>query len=166
MNRKLSHTALIVTQLCVAACYREIHPIHAEPGEGFALVFNGFVYVGMDVDENSHTNSGLEMPSRVSPGHEYVFHHTKPFDSLEFARTKLPPRLQNLASRVTQDVDHGSIVFVDPGGVLWSVKFARGGCTGIIAAHRCMDLTSRKPFKDTRFGESDFVLTLNGQCPP
>jgi hypothetical protein len=164
MNPMFTRTALILIQVCAPTCSRAIHPIHAESGQGFASLFDGFVYVGVDVDQNSHTNSGLEMPDQVSPDHEYVFHHERPFEVMQFARSTLPRRLQSLGFTVTRDVDHGTIVDMDPGGALWGVRFARGACTGVVVTRRCLDLTSRKLFKDSRWGESDFVLTLHGQC--
>jgi hypothetical protein len=113
MNPRFTRTALILIQLCGTACSRAIHPIHAESGQGFASLFDGFVYVGVDVDQNSHTNSGLEMPDRVAPDHEYVFHHERPFDMMRFARTTLPRRLQSLGFTVKRDVGNGTIVDMD-----------------------------------------------------
>lgn len=164
MSANRVRIALIVLQLSLAACNRDIHPVRAGPGQGFASLFDGFVYVGVDVDERSHTSYGLPVPNRILPDHDYIFHRSRPFDMMEFARITLPERLKALGFTVTQDVDHGTIVDMDPGGVLWAVKFARGGCTGIVDTRRCPDLTSRKLFKDSRWGESDFVLTLHGNC--
>jgi hypothetical protein len=155
---------LLAAQLTLAACYRQVRPVRAEPGHGFASLFDGFVYIGSDVDPKSHTNAGMTVPTPILPGHEYFFHHTVPFDGLVFARTVLPERLRSLGFSVTQTVDQASIAFMDPGGALWSVRFARDGCTGVVGTQRCMDLTSRKLFRDFRWGESDFVLTLHGQC--
>jgi hypothetical protein len=164
MKNRASLAIVLATQLSLVTCYRHIRPVRAEPGQGFASLFDGFVYVGTNVDLKSHSNAGLGVPTSILSGREYFFHHTDTFDSLVFARTVLPERLQSLGFSVTQTVDQGSIAFMDPGGALWSVRFSRGACTGLIGTQRCMDLTSRKLFKDSRWVESDFVLTLQGQC--
>jgi hypothetical protein len=164
MNSRALCATVILVQLGLPSCSREIHAIHAGPGHGFASLFDGFVYVGMDVERGSHSTSGLDMPNQILPEHAYVFHHEIPFDDVGFARTILPDRLQRLGFSVTNDVDHGSMGVMDPGGNLWGVEFARAGCTGVIGTRPCDDLTSRKLFRDTRWGESDYVLRLHGQC--
>jgi hypothetical protein len=127
-------------------------------------VFGGFVYVGSGVNPRSHSNSGLEVPTPLKPDREYVFHHTKPFDSLEFASLVLPERLEALGYSLTDPLDPRKVGYIDPGGALWGVRFIRGACSGLIYTRRCLDITSRSPLRDLRMTESDFVLTLHGQC--
>jgi hypothetical protein len=49
----------------------------------------------------------MEMPARILPDHDYVFHHASPFDEAEFARTVLPKQLEKLGFSVTKAVDAG-----------------------------------------------------------
>ncbi|WP_041855706.1 hypothetical protein [Candidatus Korobacter versatilis] len=153
---------LVVLIVCgvLLQCSCRVHTVPADGG--FVTVFEGFVYVGMDVNRNSHSNYGEDAPVQFFADHSYVFHHRVPFDDVEFARTDLPLKLQRLGFSVTSPVN--DVAVVDPGGELWGVKFARADCSGVIYSRPCPSLIKRSFPKDRRWGESEFVLELHGAC--
>jgi len=155
---------LLVNQIGVVSCSSQEHVIHGEPSNGFSYIFDGFVCVGADVNRESHNSSGMEMPPRILTDHDYVFHHTSPFDEADFARTSLPQRLEKFGFSVTKAVDAGQ-GFVAIGPVhMWSVNFARGNCSGSIGNRVCPDLTKKRPFQNSRWQPSDYILALHGSC--
>jgi hypothetical protein len=164
MRKRTRFSILISIALGLGACNREIRLVKAEPGGGFASLFDGFAYIGSDVNMECHLSSGVDVPALFLPGHEYVFHHTKPFNSMEFARTAQTQRLQMLGFSLTKNVDTGFRGTIDPGGAVWSLEFERGDCSGRIFTRPCADLIRMRPFKDDRWTESDYVLKLRGPC--
>lgn len=141
-----------------------VQTVHSGPTAGVASLWDGFVYVGEDVDRTSHSNYGQDLPAKFLRGREYVFHHRVPFDDVEFAGKALPSRLKMLGFSITSTVDDGGVIDMDPGGAMWHVKFARPDCSGIIHSRPCASLIERRIFADYRWGESDFVLELEGTC--
>ena len=150
--------------LGLISCASQEHVVHVGESGGFSQVFEGFVYVGADVNRESHDSSSLEMPRPVVADHDYVFHHASPFDEAEFARTVLPKRLEKLGFSVTKPVDTGQ-GFVAVGPIhMWSVNFVRGDCSGSVGNRVCLDLTKRRLFRNSRWQPSDYVLALHGSC--
>jgi hypothetical protein len=164
MRRKIFFGVALVAYLLSTACTGPVQLVEVKPGHGFASLFNGFAYVGNDVDPGSHNVLGQNIPMSFLPDHQYFFHHTRPFDSFKFAGNDLPERLSSLGFSVTKPYNEGRIGTSDPGGEFWEVQFSRGRCSGQISAQGCGVLTARTLFKDSRWTESDFVLTLRGQC--
>ncbi len=168
MNNRVLYSFLITCLLGLASCRVQEHVVDGRPGQGFRFVFDGFVYVGTDVDRNSHSRWGTPLPERIVADHVYVFHHERPFDEVEFARRELPIRLEKEGFLVTKPVDAGQ-GFIAAGPVaMWSVQFSGGQCRGSIGNQTCLDLTRkdflRRLFKNTRWEESDYLLSLKGQC--
>lgn len=148
----------------LAGCNSPRHLVHGEPSNGFGYIFDGFVYMGVDVDPKEHISSGLEMPHRILTNHDYVFHHSSPFDETAFARTSLPQRLERLGFTVTKAVD-AEQGFVAVGPVnMWFVRFERGSCSGSIGNRVCLDLTKRRLFRTQGWEPSDYILSLHGSC--
>lgn len=165
MRRNLTFLAILLAgQLGLVSCSSQEHVVHAQPSSGFSYIFEGFVYIGTDVNRESHNSGGMEMPARILRDHDYVFHHASPFDEAEFARTALPKQLEKLGFSVTKAVDAGQ-GFVAIGPVnMWSVHFARGDCSGSIGNRVCLDLTKRRLFRNSRWQPSDYILALHGSC--
>jgi len=165
LRTRLSLALLLAANIVVVSCCFQQRVVHSQSGRGFGNVFDGFVYVGMDVNRDSHDACGLEMPARFVSGHDYVFHHARPFDPhLEFARTVVPQRLADLGFAMTKAVDapQGPVSFSS--GILWFVQFGRERCGGSLKGQPCLDLTKRRLFTNTRWEETDYVLHLQGNC--
>jgi len=152
--------------LCVdAACYYRQSPIRVAGRDGFESVFNGFVYIGKDVDRDSHNSAGNTFPNSLLVGHKYVLHHERPFDGVQFARDILPSRLRGMGLTVTKSVDSGQGPYVVEPVTVWSVSFRRGSCSGIIYTDVCRDLTRRHLFRNPlQYEEEDYYIQLQGDC--
>jgi hypothetical protein len=151
-------------QLGLVSCSSQEHIVHGQRSSGFGDVFEGFVFVGVDVKRESHNARGMEMPRRILANHDYVFHHTYPFDDAVFAGTSVPQYLEKLGFSVTKEVDAGQgLIAVGPVH-MWSVNFVRGNCSGSIGNRVCLDLTKRRLFRNSRWEQSDNILTLHGGC--
>jgi hypothetical protein len=155
---------LIISQLCFVACYSQEHVVHSDPSNSFSYIFDSFVYVGIDVNRESHNVNGTELPAAFLPDHDYVFHHVSAFDEAEFARVSLPRYLEKFGFSVTKVADAGQgFVAIGP-AQLWSVNFSRRNCLGSIGNRVCLDLTRPRLFRTSRWQPSDYVLTLHGNC--
>ncbi len=138
--------------------------VHVSGRGQFQSVFEGFIYVGRDIDRGAHYSPGFTLPAQLTAGHTYTFHHERPFDGGVFAREILPQRLQQIEFSITKPVDSGQPPYVLEPATIWSVKFARRGCTGILYTSVCEDLVSRRIFTDSRLHEEDYNVRLEGDC--
>ena len=155
---------LLISQFGLVSCGSDEYVVHGQPSSSFSYVFEGFVYVGADVNRQSHNSGGMEMPPRILADHDYVFHHASPFNDAEFARTSLPQYLEKLGFSVTKAADAGQ-GFVAIGLVnMWSVSFVRGNCSGSIGNRLCLDLTKWRLLRNSRWQPTDYVLALHGSC--
>jgi hypothetical protein len=164
MQKSAILVMLLSSLLGLFSCTYWEHVVHSEASNSFSQVFEGFVYVGVDVERESHYSCGIEMPRKIAVDHDYVFHHASPFNEAEFARTVLPERLKKLGFSVTKAVDAGQ-GFVSIGEIdMWSVNFARGSCSGIIGNSTCFDFKKRRLFRISNRQPSDYILVLHGNC--
>ena len=137
MKRNLLLAALLMVQSGSVACFRPAQVVRADQGQGLLSLFDGFAYVGTDVDPQSHNKTGLDAPRSFLPGRQYFFHHTRPFDSFEFGGDTLPRRLRGMGFSITKKLEEGSFATSDSGGEFWKVQFSRGSCFGEVSAHGC-----------------------------
>jgi hypothetical protein len=145
-------------------------------------IFEGFAYAGerpvgptWDVAHASSTSpvplSTLHLPARFLPGREYLFHHLSLADSNRIAEEVLAPRLRN--NGFTIPAGMGGIfssfaVFCDGPyreDVSWTIRFGRNRCNGTIGHHLDIGLArNRWPWIRARWENSDYILTLKGEC--
>jgi len=162
--RTLGLLVVLVLSLLELSCASQEHVVQAGASNSFNQVFEGFVYIGVDVNRESHDSSGMELPRQIAVDRDYVFHHASPLDEAEFARTVLPRRLEKLGFSVTKPVDAGQ-GFVAIGQIhAWSVNFARGACSGSVGNRVCLDLAKRRLFRNSHWQPSDYILVLHGNC--
>lgn len=155
---------LMPSVLGLFSCASREHVVHAGGANGFSQVFEGFVHVGADVNREAHNSDGMDMPLKIAADHYYIFHHAAPFDEAEFARTVLPQRLEKLGFSLIKPVDAGQ-GFVAVGPIhMWSVNFAREGCSGSLGNRVCLDLTKRRLLRNSHWAPFDYVLALHGSC--
>jgi hypothetical protein len=162
MRKCLTFFLALLLPVGIGCQYRPLVRVGGQGG--FGSVFNGFIYVGRDINRESHDSPGLAFPARLIPGHTYAFHHERPFDSVVFARKTLPERLRLIGLAVTKSVDSGQAPYIAEPATIWSVEFARGACSGIVYTDVCLDLASRRIFRDSRLYEEDYDIRLKGDC--
>jgi hypothetical protein len=105
------------------------------------------------------------LPAKLTVGYQYVFHHRRPFDSSQFAETSLPQRLAEAGFAVTKPFDAPpGAVDISSAGPLWSVRFARDGCRGMIEHDLDPGLLSRWPPSNSNWEPADYILVLAGSC--
>jgi hypothetical protein len=87
-----------------SCCHQVVIRTHPQIGS----IFDGFVFVGQcssNASPRRHGTCGSALPSRLTAGYRYNFHHRRPFDSAQFAASLLPRRLAESGFTVTKPFD-------------------------------------------------------------
>jgi hypothetical protein len=87
------------------------------------LVFVGS-YTAKSLLPPDHGEQQVPLPDHLESGRIYIFHSPSPVDDLEFASRVLPDTLRRSGFEITSAPKTlQGLVAVDPGGLVWHVKF-------------------------------------------
>jgi hypothetical protein len=125
---------LLTTECLINACHRS-----RQSNTALAVreAFNGFDYAGEFTADSfappEHDSKVAQIPDSLRPGVLYVFHRAQKVDEQELATKVLPGRLRSAGFTVLEAPSKlQDLAFVDPGGVVWKIRFRFDSQEGII----------------------------------
>ena len=130
-------------------------------------LFDGFVYVGERAPDSGqeHSTRSASLPPAFVPNHEYIFHHSLPSNTVDFATDIFPARLHGLGFAITSAPDRTGrgVLLPSDGEPIWMLKASRGTC--ILEINHEPDkrlATNALPWEKNHWEYSDYVLKVTG----
>lgn len=154
---------LFVSCLClVESCSTSKN---ASIGSAARKIFSDFAYVGEFSGETfappPHDGRSRSLPVFLKPDTLYVFHNPRKVDEQEFATGILPARLCAAGFTVLKaPATLQDLVFVDPGGAVWKIRFRFGSQHG--ALYNVLDKKRyHEPSTTASTDTDDYILKID-----